>query len=51
MINSSFLFGGFMYDFSMNDFQKKLFIVFYEENGEFLTVYYADGNIEHYENT
>lgn len=40
-----------MYDFSMNDFQKKLFIVFYEENGEFLTVYYADGNIEHYENT
>ena len=51
MINSSFLFGGFMYDFSMNDFQKKLFIVFYEENGESLTVYYADGNIEHYENT
>lgn len=40
-----------MYDFSMNDFQKKLFIVFYEETGEFLTVYYADGNIEHYENT
>ncbi len=40
-----------MYDFSTNDFQKKLFIVFYEENGEFLTVYYADGNIEHYENT
>lgn len=40
-----------MYDFSMNDFQKKLFIVFYEGNGEFLTVYYADGNIEHYENT
>lgn len=40
-----------MYDFLMNDFQKKLFIVFYEENGEFLTVYYADGNIEHYENT
>lgn len=40
-----------MYDFSMNDFQKKLFIVFYEENGEFLTVYYADDNIEHYENT
>lgn len=40
-----------MYDFSMNDFQKKLFIVFYEENGEFLTVYYADGNIEYYENT
>lgn len=39
-----------MYDFSMNDFQKKLFIVFYEENGDFLTVYYADGNIEHYEN-
>lgn len=40
-----------MYDFSSNDFQKKTFIIFYEENGEFLTVYYADGNIEHYENT
>lgn len=40
-----------MYDFSTNDFQRKTFIVFYDENGEFLTVYYANGNIEHYENT
>lgn len=40
-----------MYDFSSNDFQKKTFIIFYEETGDFLTVYYADGNIEHFENT
>lgn len=40
-----------MYDFSSNDFQKKTFIIFYEETGDFLTVYYADGCIEHFENT
>lgn len=40
-----------MYDFATNDYVKKTFIVFYDENGEYLTVYYADGSVSHFDNT